>query len=367
MNEINDMRGYDTLVGLIERYSPTGQESGAVAWLVERMRQLRFTEVAIDEAGNAVGVMGAGGRQGILLGHIDTVPGEIPVRLESEALFGRGAVDAKGPLAAFVDAVAEVGSVDGWQWIVVGAVDEEGDSRGALSILDRYRPAFVIVGEPSRWDRVTLGYKGSAWSRVTIRRPMAHTAAPEASACEAAVEYWHAVQDWATEFNRNQPRVFDQLTPSLQEWSSGNDGFESWATLHLGTRLPLGLPPEDWRARLRALNPQVEVESDGFATPAYRGEKNSPLARAFLAAIRSQRGEPSFVLKTGTADLNIVAPAWSCPAVAYGPGDSSLDHTPREHLLLSEFAHARQVLVDVLRKMASRGGRFPPIPHRTGT
>ncbi len=338
-------------MGLIERYSPTGQEAVAVAWLVERMRQLRFTQAAIDEAGNAVGVMGTGGRQGILLGHIDTVPGEIPVRLQGEALFGRGAVDAKGPLAAFVDAVGEVGPVDGWQWIVVGAVDEEGDSRGAQWIVDRYRPAFVIVGEPSRWDRVTLGYKGSAWSRVTVRRPMAHSAAPEASACEAAVEHWRAVLDWASEFNRDRRRVFDQVTPSLRGWSSGDDGFEAWATLHLGTRLPLGLPPEEWRTRLQVLNPQVKVDSDGFSTPAYRGEKNSPLARAFLAAIRSQGGEPSFVLKTGTADLNIVAPAWSCAAVAYGPGDSSLDHTPHEHILLPEFERARDVLAGVLRKM----------------
>ena len=360
MNEIKEIPGYDTLVGLIEHYSPTGHESGAVAWLVERMRQLRFTEAAVDEAGNAVGVIGAGGRQGILLGHIDTVPGEIPLRLEGEAVYGRGAVDAKGPLAAFVDAVAEVGPVDGWQWIVVGAVDEEGDSRGAQSIVDRYRPAFVIVGEPSRWDRVTLGYKGSAWSRVTVRRPMAHSAAPEASACEAAVEHWRAILDWAAEFNRDRPRVFDQVTPSLRGWSSGDDGFEAWATLHLGTRLPLGLPPDEWRARLRALDPQVKVDGDGFSTPAYRGEKNSPLARAFLAAIRSQRGEPSFLLKTGTADLNIVAPAWACPAVAYGPGDSSLDHTPREHILLSEFDRAREVLTFVLGQMGRNHRPGPP-------
>jgi LysW-gamma-L-lysine carboxypeptidase len=50
--------------------------------------------------------------------------------------------------------------------------------------------------------------------------------------------------------------------------------------------------------------------------------------------------------------MNIVVPAWSCPAVAYGPGESSLDHTPREYMLLPEFARARRVLAHVLRKMA---------------
>ncbi len=59
------------------------------------------------------------------------------------------------------------------------------------------------------------------------------------------------------------------------------------------------------------------------------------------------------MLKTGTADLNVVGPAWGCPAVAYGPGDSNLDHTPEEHILLSEYARAVAVLAAVLRKISA--------------
>ena len=65
----------ETLLGLVKRYSPTGQEKEAVAWLVSRMETLGFTRAFSDEAGNAVGVMGKGPRQIVLLGHIDTVPG----------------------------------------------------------------------------------------------------------------------------------------------------------------------------------------------------------------------------------------------------------------------------------------------------
>ena len=71
---------FSTLIGLVEHYSPSGQERGAVEWLVERMKLLDFGETFIDDAGNAVGVMGSGPRQVVLLGHIDTVPGEIPVK-----------------------------------------------------------------------------------------------------------------------------------------------------------------------------------------------------------------------------------------------------------------------------------------------
>jgi LysW-gamma-L-lysine carboxypeptidase len=63
------------------------------------------------------------------------------------------------------------------------------------------------------------------------------------------------------------------------------------------------------------------------------------------------------VLKTGTADLNIVAPAWGCPAVAYGPGDSALDHTPNEHISLAEYSRAVKVLVAVLKQLTSQGIR----------
>jgi LysW-gamma-L-lysine carboxypeptidase len=60
---------------------------------------------------------------------------------------------------------------------------------------------------------------------------------------------------------------------------------------------------------------------------------------------------PRFVYKTGTADLNIVAPAWKCPAVVYGPGDSALDHTPNEHIRLEDYRKAVDVLSATLEKL----------------
>src|SRR5687767_10588117 len=167
----------ETLVGLVSQYSPSGDERGAVEWLVARMKSLGYNETFIDEAGNAIGVMGSGPKQIVLLGHIDTVPGEIRVRVEniretheSPLLYGRGSVDAKGPLACFIDAVAQVGLVEGWQFVVIGAVEEERDSEGARFVTTQYQPGYAIIGEPNQWDRVALGYKGSAWANVTMKR-----------------------------------------------------------------------------------------------------------------------------------------------------------------------------------------------------
>jgi LysW-gamma-L-lysine carboxypeptidase len=339
----------ESLIGLVSQYSPSGQERGAVAWLVARMQALGYSEAYVDGAGNAVGVMGRGPRQVVLLGHIDTVPGEIPVRVEDGILFGRGSVDAKAPLACFLDAVAHVGSVEGWQFVVIGAVEEERNSEGARFVAGEYKPDLAIVGEPNRWDRVALGYKGSAWAAVTVRRAQAHSASGEPTACEAAVEIWQAIQTYAEGFNGRKPRTFDKILPSLRGMESGQDGFEQWARLKMGVRLPVELSPEQWYTQLGEIASGAEVVREGHALPAWVCAKNSPLVRALLNGIRSQGGTPSFVYKTGTADLNLVAPAWQCPALVYGPGDSAQDHTPGEHISLEEYGKAVEVLGEALR------------------
>ncbi len=351
----------DTLIGLVSQYSPSGKERGAVEWLVARMKSLGYDDAFIDNAGNAVGVMGKGPKQVILLGHIDTVPGEILVRIvEAEharpLLYGRGSVDAKGPLASFTDAVAKVGAKDGWQFIVIGAVEEERNSEGARFVVDQYKPDFAIIGEPNQWDRVSLGYKGSAWAHVTIRRGQAHTASGEETAAEAAVDVWLKVKAHVEAFNADKQKVFDKLLLTLRGMDSDTNDFEQWARLKIGVRLPVEVSPEDWYGRLAEIVGDADIERVGFPVPAWGCEKNTQLVRSFLSGIRSQGGEPRFVYKTGTADLNIVAPIWKCPAVVYGPGDSSLDHTPNEHISLDDYNKAVDVLCAALEKLTTVSG-----------
>ena len=120
----------ETLLGLVQQYSPTGNEDDAARWLLQYMERLDFDSALIDHTGNVIGRRGKGSRQVVLLGHIDTVPGEIPIRLEGDNFYGRGTVDAKGSLAAFVDAAVQVLPPPDWQVVVIGAVDEEGDCAG---------------------------------------------------------------------------------------------------------------------------------------------------------------------------------------------------------------------------------------------
>jgi LysW-gamma-L-lysine carboxypeptidase len=345
------MGEFDTLIGLVSQYSPSGQERGAVEWLVGRMKSLGY-DACIDAAGNAVGVIGQGPKQVVLLGHIDTVPGEIPVHNADGVFYGRGSVDAKGPLACFVDAVASVGAQDEWQYVVIGAVEEERDSEGARFVVNQYEPDFAIVGEPNQWDRIALGYKGSAWANITVRRGQVHTASGEQTAAEAAIDLWLKLRAYGDSYNTDRQKGFDKLLLTLRGMESDSNDFEQWARLRVGVRLPLEISAEDWYTKLGEIAGEAEVEPVGFAIPAWGCEKNTPLVRALLSGIRLQNGEPRFVYKTGTADLNIVAPVWKCPAVVYGPGDSSLDHTANEHISLGDYSKSVQVLATALIKLA---------------
>lgn len=348
--------GLALLRELLEIRSPSGEEMAAVNHLVRWMARQGFVAHR-DAAGNAVGVLEPTGapaqREIILLGHIDTVRGFPRVRECEGRLYGRGAVDAKGPLAAFAAAAAAVGPQPGWRIVVVGAVEEESaSSKGARYIAGRRRPDLVVIGEPTGWQRVALGYKGRLLADVEFQRMMAHTAGPAVSAPEAAFAYWGRVQSLMEELNTGRTRPWEQVQASLRHIASADDGLLETANLRMGFRLPLDIAPETLKSLLVSVDGQGTFRFSGEER-AYRAEKNTPLVRAFLASVRDAGGEPGFVVKTGTSDMNVVGPAWGCPIVAYGPGDSSLDHTPNEHVLIAEWQRSVGVLARALQRVTA--------------
>jgi len=331
---------------MLEIYSPSGEEGELAKYLVARMRELGFRAYQ-DRAGNAIGVMGEGEKEILLLGHADTVAGFVPIRLEGNRLYGRGAVDAKGPLATFILAAARVGSLTNKRLVVVGAVGEETMSKGAQCLLDEFSPEYVIVGEPSGWESVTLGYKGRLLVSYRLAAPVRHSSAEGASASERAVEFWGRLVGYAQGFNRGERWRFHTLDPTLHRIASAGNGFEEEVTMTITLRVPFGLDVPALKEQMRQWAEGAAVGFSGEDVP-FKAPKNTPLVRVFLRAIRAQEGQPTFKLKLGTSDMNTVGPVWKCPIVAYGPGDSSLDHTPGEYLELAEYQRAIAVLAQVL-------------------
>ncbi len=367
----------DLLAQLVSIPSPSLGEAEASTCLAGWMSRHGLA-AHVDEVGNAVGVNGSGQKEILLLGHIDTFPGEVPVRREGDILYGRGAVDAKGPLCTFAAAAAQVDVPAGWRVTVVGAVEEEyATSRGARHILAQRLsgeqqgrdftptplppcpPAFCIIGEPSNWDRITLGYKGRLLLDVLLHVPFSHSAGEGRLPAEQAVDLWRQVEQFCAGLNqeRGAESAFARLEPSLRHIASRDEGAFGLVELNMGFRLPLGLSPAELESQLRqlldALPPDTTAEVNfSGGELAYKADKSNRLVRAFLAAVREAGGTPRFVVKTGTADMNVVGPHWpDTPIVAYGPGDSSLDHTPNEHINLKEYLRAIEVLRGVLERL----------------
>jgi len=347
----------ELLEKLVEIPSPSREERAASEFLAGWMAEHGF-RADVDAAGNAVGTRGDGENEIILLGHIDTFPGNPPVRREGDVLYGRGSVDAKGPLATFAAAVSQVEPPDGWRLTVVGAVEEESaTSKGArhmLKMRENRPPKFCIIGERSRWNRITLGYKGRLLLHATLRAPFSHSAGEGTLPAEQGVDLWQAIAAHCAAVNENRSGAFNRLDPSLRAINSRDEGAFGAADMSMGFRLPVDISPHALEAELRALaasHPaEIDLRFEGHEF-AHRAEKSTPLVRAFLRAIRAAGEKPAFVVKTGTSDMNVVAPVWQCPILAYGPGDSSLDHTPDEHIDLREYLSAIGVLKTALEHL----------------
>jgi len=346
------------LVQTVSISSISGFEAEVAQFLVSAMPQMGFSSAEIDGSGSAVGSRGDGPVQVVLLGHIDTVPGDIPVRLEGGKLYGRGSVDAKGSFCTFVAAVSRLSSaaLGRATFTCIGAVEEEAPtSKGANFAAPRYTPDFVLIGEPSGWDALTLGYKGRLVVRATVEKDNFHSAGEGRSSGDLLLDFISRARTWADAWNATQSEkgIFFQVQLTVQNLETQSDGLTQLSRATLGLRLPPALGPLEAEEFLRDVGETIEGLSLEFVGQelAYRGEKDNSLTRALRLAIRAQGGVPRFKLKTGTSDMNVVAGHWPVPMVAYGPGDSSLDHTPFEHLELTEFERAVSVLTEALERL----------------
>lgn len=343
------------LEALVRIPSVTGSEEAAVRFLQSQARAdgLRVHE---DAAGNFIAEAGHGPRLLLFVGHVDTVPGHIPVRVERGVLWGRGAVDAKAPLAAAYCAARRHKDSADVTVRIVGAVDEEGDSRGAKALDPSLRPDWILVGEPSGVHGLTLGYKGILRGAFRLERFRTHGAHPGRTAVEDALAYWNDVG-----FTYGLEDRFETMQGHLLSVNTQSDGLVDKVEARFHLRLPPGHHPDAVLAELERIAQRHGVTVEGHERmPPALASKRTPLVAAFLDSIRTHGGEPRLLRKTGTADFNILAERHpGVPLAAYGPGDASLDHTPEERIPLFEYSQAIEILDGVFRRLAATPASTP--------
>lgn len=342
------MNGPELLEALVRIPSPTGSERQAVLFMQEQARRDGF-RVLTDDVGNFIAEAGRGERLLLFVGHIDTVPGHIPVRRENGTLWGRGTVDAKGPLVAAYLAAKRHLDDPNLRIRIVGAVDEEGHSRGAAAVPTDLDPAWILIGEPSGAHGLTLGYKGILRGTFRVEGERHHGAHREASAVETAIQFWRTL-----EAKYRFQDHYDTVQGRLDSINSTTDGLVDRVEAHFNLRLPPGIDPVVIEAEVHEVAAQAgaTVEIDE-RMQGHEASRRGPLVAAFMASLRARGATPKLKRKTGTADFNLFAHRHpGVPIAAYGPGDASLDHTPNEHVEVDEFEQAVDILDDVLRRLA---------------
>ena len=210
------------LEDILKIYSPTGGESKLSEFLQETLTSFGF-KVSIDDQGSVIGTIGEGVPHILLCGHMDTIPSIILVQTKDGILYGRGAVDAKGPLASMIIAAYEATQQQLKAKITVAClVDEEGESKGAKNLLKIISPPdYAIFGEPSGTDNIVIGYKGMIKITCQIFTDPGHPASPWLfnNAIEEICELWNLIR--SKFLNKHENSYFHTITGCLVDIKGG--------------------------------------------------------------------------------------------------------------------------------------------------
>ena len=192
------MRVFELTRHLIDIESITGNEKRVAVFLGDYLEKLG-AQVELEEAEpDRPNVLALWGKPDVVLStHLDTVPPFFPSREDEHFIYGRGACDAKGIIAAQVEAASRLRAEGVSDVALLLLVGEERNSAGAMAANQHPRGArYLINGEPTE-NRLVLGTKGVLRLEMEAKGRMAHSAYPELgeSATEKLVEALHRLRD----------------------------------------------------------------------------------------------------------------------------------------------------------------------------
>lgn len=340
----------------LKEYTPSRAE-GSLANLIKdkSIDELGFEKTNIDNVGNVIATKGSGRPVILLCGHMDTVPGRIPVRIENGYLYGRGASDAKSSLIAMLLAASEFHKQRG-TIIFAGVVDEEGNATGIKELVrSKTTIDYAIFGEPSGISNITIAYKGRFAFRLTCDvGTSAHASAPwlAKNSIEEVYDFWRAIQ---LELGRLDSRSekSNKVTCSLTEISGGSSHnvTPQKCKITVDIRIPTTNTSRKIQELVASIVKEVSIKRNVRATyrvedmtEPFEADHTSPLVRALsLSIIDVCRKRPILLRKTGTGDMNILGNAFRIPVVTYGPGDPHSSHTVEERISIAEYISSIEV------------------------
>lgn len=340
----------------LKEYTPSRAE-GSLANLIKdkSIDELGFEKTNIDNVGNVIATKGSGRPVIMLCGHMDTVPGRIPVRMENGYLYGRGASDAKSSLIAMLLAASEFPKQRG-TIIFAGVVDEEGNATGIKELVrSKYTIDYAIFGEPSGISNITIAYKGRFAFRLTCDvGTSAHASAPwlAKNSIEEVYDFWQAIQLEIGRLDSGSDKS-SKVTCSLTEISGGSSHnvTPQKCKITVDIRIPTTNTSRKIQELVASIVKEVSIKKNVRATyriedmtEPFEADHTSPLVRALsLSIIDVCRKRPILLRKTGTGDMNILGNAFRIPVVTYGPGDPHSSHTVDERISIAEYISSIEV------------------------
>jgi LysW-gamma-L-lysine carboxypeptidase len=349
----------------LEQYTPSRSEASLANLIKDKcVNELGFEQVHIDNVGNVIAVKGNGEPKILLCGHMDTVPGQIPVRIEDGFIYGRGASDAKAPLISMLLAAAEFPKQTG-TIIFAGVVDEEGNATGIKQLVKgKLSVDYAIFGEPSGIENITIAYKGRLAMRLTCDvGNSAHASAPwlAKNSIEEIYDFWNAIKSEIETLHVKETRA-NSISCSITEITGGSSHNVTPQTckITIDIRIPTNttcgkvLKLIDGVINKVAINKGIKavyrIEDN---TEPFEADLNSPLVRALSLSIQDiKKKRPILLRKTGTGDMNILGNALNVPVVTYGPGDPHASHTANERVQIEEYVSSIDVFVRALFHMS---------------
>ena len=299
----------------------------------------------------------------LLAPHLDTVNADdsqfVP-RRKNGRLYGRGACDTKGSVAAMLTALCELANAKSrpqeTEIVFAGLVDEENAQAGSRALTaSGFKADLAIVGEPTRLQVVTA-HKGSLWLQLETRGKAAHGATPQLgrNAVHEMARIVDALEmDYAARLRRRRHPLLGTATVNVGMISGGAQPniVPDRCVITIDRRTLPGETETSVRreiaALLRVKRLSAKISSTKLA-PCLPLETNPklPLVRCFLRSIGQARpaGVDFF------CDAAVLSQG-GIPSVVFGPGDIAQAHTADEWISLDSLERGKNLLLNFLKSL----------------